>query len=410
VFFEGRVAHALRNSVVGNTVGMTAVAGLHALGVIAPAGALTVADNWVTTTNAGIEVGPSGYVVRDNDVRGSVESTGAGIAVSDAGLFAALRGATRIAGNRVRTLGGVGVAVNAPVADLVVTENVVEDAQQGIVMDRKAETAGAIVSGNVVRDVGARESEDGTVAGIQVVRADRAVIESNTVVGVGAARTARDSAVGIAVLACADSRVAGNCVDHVGFDQAPGRAIGIAVVGLARTDVHGNSSRRSDVDVDEDPTSEWIGLLLGPAVGEQVTHETIGSFSAVTTAGNQYLVGAGAAYAAAADVRDETVTMSDNIVTGGGATPAIRALVRGEVALATNQAQQRRETDIPAVLVQAEAATVSTNVAKGGRPSVRLLVDPKRVAVLGNLTATGIEVSGAALSAPWAPLNPSGVV
>ncbi len=102
--------------------------------------------------------------------------------------------------------------------------------------------------------------------------------------------------------------------------------------------------------------------------------------------------------------------MSDNIVTGGGAAPAIRASVRGDVALATNQAQQRRETDIPAVLVQADAGTFATNVAKGGRPSVRLLIDPKRVAVLGNLTATGIEVSGAALGAPWAALNPSGVV
>jgi hypothetical protein len=410
VFFEGRVAHTLRNLIAGNTVGLTSVAGLHALGVIAPVGSLTLADNWVTTSNAGIEVGPSGYVVRGNDVHGSVESTGAGIAVSDAGLFTAVRGATRIVDNQVRGLGGTGVAVNAAVADLVITENIVADTQQGIVMDRKAESNGIVVSDNIVRDVGARESENGTVAGIQVVRAARADVESNTVVGVGAARTARDGAVGIAVLGCADSRVAGNCVDAVGFEQDPGRGIGIAVVGLARTEVHGNSSRRSDADVDEDPTSDWTGLLIGPAFGGQVSHETIGSFAAVSTGAQQYLVGGGAAFAAAVDVRAETVTVSDNIVTGGGVAPAIRAAVRGAIALATNQAQQRRETEVPAVLVQADAGTFATNVAKGGRPSVRLLIDPKRVAVLGNLTATGIEVSGAALSAPWDALNPSGVV
>ncbi len=284
VFFEGRVAHTLRNLIVGNTVGLTAVAGLHALGVIAPSGALTVADNWVTTSGAGIEVGPSGYVVRGNDVRGSVESTGAGRRGQRRGLFAAVRGATRIVDNQVRDSrrhrhrgergrdrpgshrqrrrGHAAGDRDGPQGGVERRDRVRQHRPQR----RRARSRGQHGRRHPDRAGGAcgRRVEHG--------------------LGVGAARTARDSAVGIAVLGCADSRVAGNASTDVGFDEAPGRAIGIAVVGLARTDVHGNSSRRTDVDVDADPTSDWTGLLIGPAFEGQVTHETIGSFSAVRPA------------------------------------------------------------------------------------------------------------------------------
>ncbi len=411
VSFEGRVAHLLRNAITGNTVLSTAVSGLHALGVIAPTGDLTIADNLVSTDNAGIEVGASGYAVRDNDVHGSADSRGAGITVGT-GLFASLRGSTRITGNHVHDLGGIGISVIAQVADLEVTHNVVERTLEGIVMDGKATALSATVSDNLIRDVGAAEADTNAIAGIQVIGAVRADVESNTLAGIGAARTARDAAAGIVVLGCTESRVAGNSVNRVGFDEAPGRAIGIAVVGpMERTEVHGNSSRRSEVDVDQDPTSEWIGLLIGPLFDSQVgVHETVGTFTVVAGERSSFLVGGGAAFAAAAEDAAEKATVSDNIVTGGGRAPALRAVVRGEVVLATNQAHQKRDTDLPAILVRCEALTVSTNVAKGGRPSVQLLVDPKRVAVLGNLTATGIEVSGSALGLPWEPLNLAGVV
>ena len=61
---------------------------------------------------------------------------GDGIAVRVA-TFPSLRGPTRIAGNQVRDVGGRGVGLLAPVANLVVTGNLVERARHGIVMEER---------------------------------------------------------------------------------------------------------------------------------------------------------------------------------------------------------------------------------------------------------------------------------
>lgn len=402
--FEGRVAHLFRNGITDNTVQGGSLGALRALGVVGPSGTLTVSRNWIGTSAAGIEVGGSGVTVADNEVHGSAES-GVGIFVEPS-LFASLRGLTRITGNHVQNVGGAGISIATEVADLSIARNTVERALQGIVMDRKARAASATVSDNVVRDVGAELSELGGVGGILVVGAERADVESNTVVGVGAARSARDGSFGIGVLGCLDSRVAGNSVDRVGFDEAPGEAIGIGVAGAFRsTEVHGNTARRTDVDVDQDASSSWIGLLVGNvAVG--VT--SVGKYFAVETDAASYVVGGAAVFATDHTASDATVT--DNALTGGGDGPAMRVGVRGNAVVSTNQARQRRETDVPSVQVAAAAMTVATNVAVGGRPSVDLRADPKRVAVLGNLTSTGIRVGGGSLGAPWDALNPSGVV
>ena len=51
---------------------------------------------------------------------------------------------------------------------------------------------------------------------------------------------------------------------------------------------------------------------------------------------------------------------------------------------------------------------LSSNRLRGGRPSGSFVVDPKRLAVLGNLSTTGIEVNGGPLDPRWDPLNLDG--
>ena len=66
------------------------------------------------------------------------------------------------------------------------------------------------------------------------------------------------------------------------------------------------------------------------------------------------------------------------------------------------------EREAPALRVVARSATVGQNRLRGGRPSGQVDVDPKRLAVLGNLSSTPITNFGGSLEARWTQLNQSG--
>jgi hypothetical protein len=358
-----------------------------------------------------VVVAASGFAVDGNDVTGTVQSLetrGDGIAVLPS-TFGSARGATRITGNRVRDVGGRGIAVLAPVTSLEVTHNLVERALHGIVMDERARADLANVSDNTVTDTGSRESDksDGVI-GIRVVGAYRAAVESNTVHGVGAALEARGSSIGIDVLACVESRVAGNSVDRVGFPEEGGEDLGIAVRGrVIRSQVAGNSSRRQPVDVDEDGPSAFRGLLIGSEADPREPGATAVKGYVVGTGPATFAIGAMAAFAAA--FVPASVTVDTNIVSGGPKLSSTLIGVAGEVVLTGNQLHSGRDTDTPALRLLALAATVSANRFRGGKPSAELDVDPERLAVLGNLTSTGITVFGSGLDPRWDPLNVNGI-
>jgi hypothetical protein len=410
VGLAGRVGHLLGNTVSSNTVIRAAEAGIRLLGAIAPGHACAVGDNVLILGGSGIEVATSGFTVDANDVTGteaSLERRGGGVVVLPS-TFGSTRGATRVASNRVRDVGGRGIAVLAPVSGLEVVHNLVERALEGIVMDERARALSAVVSDNTVTDVGARpKDENPGVAGIQVVGSQRASVESNVVHGVGAAREVGDGSVGIQVLACAESRVAGNSVDRVGFPESGGEDVGIAVQGrVVRTQVSGNQARRQPVDVDEDQPSGFRGLVIGA----DVELKEAGAFPTkgyVVGAGTiSWVVGPKTAYASA--FAPATVTVDTNIVAGGGKLPTALVGVAGEVVATGNQFHNRRESEAAAFRLIATAATVSANRLRGGRPSGSFEVNPDTLAVLGNLSTSGIEVMGGALQARWDPLNLTG--
>jgi len=407
---DGRVGHLFGNSVAANTVLRAENAGIRLVGAIAPGHGCEVDENTLLVGGAGIVVATSGFTVDDNDVTGtadSVERRSDGIVVQPSSL-GTIRGATRIGSNRVRDVGGRGVAVLAPVTSLEVTHNLVERALEGIVMAERARSETAIVSDNVVTDVGSRQTDqaDGVV-GIQVVGAGRASVESNVVHGVGAAREAGDRSVGIRVLACLESRVADNSVDRIGFPESGGLDIGIAVQGrILRTQVAGNQSRRQPVDPDADGPSGFRGLVIGADGDVDEAKATVLKGFVIAEGAALWVVGDKAVYAAA--FARATVTVDTNIVAGSGELPTVLVGVAGEVVATGNQFHARIEGGAPAFRLFASAATVSANRLRGGRPSGSFDVDPKKLAVLGNLTTNGIEVFGGPLSPPWDPLNLDG--
>lgn len=407
---DRRVAHLAGNRIESNTVLRADTAGIRMLGAVAPAAGVVVADNTVIVAGAGVEVAAGGFTVDGNEVAGtaaSLERRGDGIAVLPS-TFAKLGGAVRIAANRVRDVGGRGIAVLGPVASLDVASNVVERALHGIVMEERGRAGSVSVSHNTVTDVGSRPSDaaDGTV-GIRVVGAERAGIESNIVHGVATAREAAGASVGIDVLACLESRVAGNSVDRVGFVEVGGRDIGIAVRGrIRRCQVDGNATRRQPVDPEADGQSGFQGLVVGAdAHPDEPSADSVRDFvfgtGASTFAVSPFL-------ALAAPAGDASVTVDANIVAGSGELPAALVGVGGDVVVTSNHVHAHVEREAPALRVVARSATVGQNRLRGGRPSGQVDVDPKRIAVLGNLSSTPITNFGGSLEARWATFNQTG--
>ncbi len=411
ISLDGQVGHMFGNAVVTNTVIRAETAGVRLHGTIAPGHGFEVGENTVIVGGAGIEVATSGFTVDTNDVTGttdSLERRGDGIAVVP-GTFGSVRGATRLASNRVRDVGGRGIAVLAPTTSLLLSHNLIERALEGIVMDERARAASAVVSDNSITDVGSRESDkSGGVAGIQVVGSGRASVESNVVHGVGSAREVGDRSAGIRVVSCMESRVADNSVDRVGFPEAGGLDVGIAVQGgIRRTQVAGNQARRQPVDVEDDAPSGFRGLLIGGDGDPKEPVATPLKSFVVADGPFGFAVGPLTAYVVA--FNESAVTIDTNIISGSGELPAALVSVAGEVVATGNQLHTRVDAGAPALRLVALAATVSANRMRGGRPSGSFDVNPEKLAVLGNLTTSGIEVFGGPLEPRWDPLNLNGV-
>ena len=242
--------------------------------------------------------------------------------------------------------------------------------------------------------------------GIRVTGARRATIESNTVHGVGAAREVGSESVGIDVLASVETRVAGNSVDRIGFPESGGEEIGIAVRGrIRRCQIDGNTARRQPVEVDDDNPTAFHGLLVGADVRiEEPSAVSLGS----------WVIGAGTA------VRDRSAHRLCRERPRRGVGDGGREHHLGERQGPGGHDRRRRRRHrhgqpcasvrrrCAGALVHAQSASVAQNRLRGGRPSGELDVDPKRVAVVGNLSSVPLQVRGAALGAPWVGLNPTG--
>jgi hypothetical protein len=408
VALDGVALHLLDNRVAGNTIMRCAAAGIRVPGALVTGSTFVVADNTLRVDGHGVQVGSGGFEVRGNEISGTaqgLQTRGDGVAVTSS--FASLRGPTRIDDNRIRDVGGRAIAAVVPVSTLDIDGNIVERAQHGIVMDGHARADVVSVAHNTVTDVGSRAADEAPgTRGIRVIGAGRATVESNTVHGVGAAREMGGASIGIEALAVLESHLASNSVDRVGVPEASREEIGIAVRGrISRCLLTGNTARRQPVAVDEDDAGPFQGLVIGAnAPADEPNAAATGDW--VFGVGlATFVIGPLTAFAAV--VRDASVTVDANVVSGSAKLPAALVGVGGDVVVTANHVHTRAE-GAAALRVVARSAAVAQNRLRGGIPSADIDVDPKRVTVLGNLSTTPIQVGGSALEARWANLNQTG--
>ncbi|MFC8272048.1 DUF6519 domain-containing protein [Streptomyces sp. NPDC057271] len=427
VQFRESAAHVLRNSIRGNTVLFTHSAGLHLCGALSPRASFDIADNHVQADGGGIEVGASGYTVRDNTIIGTPEpdpGPSRGIVVLES-VSGVLRGTTRITGNRIRRVMGPGIALRVPTGDLDVSHNTIERAVEGIVVTERGRSADAVIVGNTLRDIVPRPygHPPVNVYAIRVVGANHALISSNTVSNVTTPSPGAQENGGpqrktaVAVLACRESRIHGNTVESVGRENymEGDRYLGIHVCVFTRSTIESNVCRRIPEDVDYDGHPPWSGLVVGDdheeddGDGDTPAFRTahIGPYVSVIGARVSYLIGPNTAFTHASD--DVSLIVSTNTLTGGAQFPAARIDMTGDAVVSANQFRQHGDSDPAALSVRATTATVTGNRARGGIPSILLDVNPKWLAVLGNITSGGIEPADI-IDPKWLHLNVQGVL
>lgn len=384
--------HLFSNALMSNTIVRCEEAGVTLPGAMAPGHGCEVSDNTLYVEGLGIAVSASGFTVDDNDVTGIGDSNARayGIAVLP-GQLGSLFGPTRISGNRVNNRVAAGIAVAASVTEITITDNHLKGVGQGIAMVRGGGADLAEVTHNRIVDVG---TIDGTAVGILVAGASTAHVESNVLNRLGALEASR-LAIGIFLAGCPVSRVGSNGVDGLGTIEQIVPSVGIAVTGVIdTTQVSGNTVRRQAIEVDKDQPGSYTGLIIGNSQG-------------VLAGGKIGLSGTHAVLAAIGG--PSAVTVDGNTVSGNREVPGTVIEIEGSAIVSANQLLSPLE-GATALRLTASSATVGNNRLRGGNPSAELNVDPKQLAVLGNLTTNGIEVFGSPLSAPWDQLNPNGVV
>jgi hypothetical protein len=106
------------------------------------------------------------------------------------------------------------------------------------------------------------------------------------------------------------------------------------------------------------------------------------------------------AFAAAGEV----VAVRGNIIEGG-ADQLIRIDSRAECSVNDNQCLQRERGGLPAVDIGGLTVIANSNRVAGGESAMVVRADPRRLAVVGNVTSSPIVVNGAPLQTPWSGLN-----
>jgi hypothetical protein len=169
-------------------------------------------------------------------------------------------------------------------------------------------------------------------------------------------------------------------------------------------DVSGNVVRRNEASPNKPGTSRWFAVRVGTLMTQGFT--TAGDQFDFFAAEKMTYVFAGASLAELPR-RSEIICVHGNVF-GDGRTPLILLETNGAFRFIANHCMLNAARE-PVVEALAGAIIASDNYLAGGPrvPAMQWQLSPQNglYTVLGNITTREILVKGAALPAPWAPLN-----
>jgi hypothetical protein len=391
--------------------------GIGVQGVSLPDAAIRISDNHVDVSGIGIACGADGAEIADNLVTQAMSAAAGvitapsvmGISISSipggvlpitearilrnrinnyAGIGISVSGLvliSSIAGNSIMNVTGTGIAFAGPQvpSEVMIRDNEVFNVvQPAAAAGAAAPTFGATTSGaNLGQESSLSleyvRSAVAPVTGIQVATAATATIENNTVALIGNSGSGLD-AIGISAANAAAATISGNDISDIG-PLAGGAGVGVIADTVATANISNNVIRQTTSGSTE--RIPFRGILIS---------ET----------------------AASLDQLAGEALVNGNMVYGNFAD--LIAARTGHCVLGGNLCKQAAQfaSDTAAVVTVAALTCIASNnrvLSAGKIVGISITVpgekDLAKATVVGNIAAISIHLNGAALPAPWAPLN-----
>jgi Right handed beta helix region len=407
ISFDAVSIHAFQTRLAGNLIVGCDRAGINMLGWVFPGSGLDVRENEIHTSGAGIVVGTDDTRVEANHVAPTKAGEGTDGIVLTLGFDKTGLDRCQILGNCIVGIAGNGIhIVNAIVRSAMIKNNFIEAVGAGgIVMDDDSTADHLTIENNQVLNVAPLVNDANIpIAGVRVVRAVHGDVSSNIIIGIGGAAVQNPSLAGIQVLASLSARIAGNQVADIGpATNFLGEGVGIECTGtFERLDIADNNVRRNQNPPADPDRSQWLAVLVrgpadkpGPGVG---THFIALENTVFAFVGNKIF---------ALPRGREIVIVQDNLCDAYGEARVVFVGGIGTLTFTGNRClfNARRA---PVVEAAVRAAIASSNYLQGTANVPTLVLQLPEAApftVLGNITSGPIQVNGATLTPPWAPLN-----
>jgi hypothetical protein len=407
--------HFAETRLTGNAVYDCGQIGIMAVGAVLPGFRLDIGHNELHVRGNGIMVGTDGVRIQGNHLSGFGRGESGDGIVLIPGLDRTGLDHCQILENRIVGVRGHGIVLRAPVRSAMIKQNVIDGVGGGgIMMEEQASAAVLSIENNQLLNIAPRTNAGGeSVVGIRVLRAEQAEVVSNTIQGVGLTAVQNASRLGIQIVASTSVRVTGNQMTNIGpREDFLNYAAGIELFGtferVAVTDNlvrHGEQQRESPGRVQRHALAirgaDW-GLVAGTRGGFIAADNKIGFVLLEARLlgifdGQLHLFSRG----------QEIVAVRGNMFEAQSDTALVFVVASGDCSLSENHCSRLLRVAQPVVDMSLNAALIanSNHIRGSGDIAMSFQVDPRQVTVVGNITNGIIQINGASLGVPWAPLN-----
>jgi hypothetical protein len=412
ITLDGKVMYFLDTRITGNDILTCSQVSVSTLGLGLANSSMTISGNSLLVAGNGIRCAADGVWIGDNKVVNTRSGRDASIAIElTAGLDKGGTNQCHILANQIGGFGSAGIVVNAPVRDLIIKLNIIENCGNGIVSINAGSDGALSIENNHLRNINAlTEGSKDRVMGIFVERAGSATIAGNTLRGLGALSVQSGLRAGILALSVARVRAFGNQILELG---PAGDFIGQTAGIMLRGPLIGFEVGQNLVGPMADTSNgrgggDWAALVVldvdlrNPLsrVEKLVAVRLDAASALVLGAGRPHLVTFPVA-APTEEVFGGKGSILGNVFNARGDSPTV------EVDVAECQFNDNR-VDAPlnrkiAVALAVPIVIVNTNRVTSGENSIRITrATAKSMVVLGNITTGGINP---APQSPWDLLN-----
>ena len=384
----------------------TDVAGISVTGLAFPE--LEITGNTIAPQKGdGIVVGTGGVRIADNRVANIGEDAENGIRLVTGLLRIALTPVV-VSGNRLQGLQGNGIAIETLLVSAKIEQNVLNAIKgNGVIMLPGSAAGSMSVLANELINIAngtTEETRSVELAAIHLRHVFAGAVSDNVISGIGHNAALATVTAGIRADLGLDLRVSDNTIANI----APptdfhNLAAGVLIVApLGHLDVAANLIRRQLAPNDD--SSPWEAVCILGFGSEPGGRFQAKSFTNLNAIGHVNAISSLAA-SGAEPVRAGVV---NNTCHGYGRGPLSQVLITGSCRFSDNQYACASAKVEAVVDVTAEALIAAENRIECGRDVRSLdvkLGNAKALTVLGNIVGGPIIINGAALGAPWQPLN-----